>query len=126
MARILVIDDEAMVRLAVGAALRFAGHEVVDASDGETGIDLIQQQRFDLIVTDIRLPGLGGQEVIKALRRVRPECRVIAVGGGGTVTAFGPEAYARQIGADRVLYKPFAVHELNAAVAELLNTTKGG
>ena len=126
MARILVIDDEAMVRLAVGAALRFAGHEVVDASDGETGIALIQQQAFDLIVTDIRLPRLDGQEVIKASRRIQPGCRVIAVGGGGTVAVFGPEAYARQLGADRVLHKPFAVHELNAAVAELLNIAQGG
>ena len=120
MARILVIDDEEIVRRAVVAVLRMAGHDVVEASDGETGIRLIQQHPFDLIITDIRLPGLDGAEVIKALRRVRPESRVIAIGGGDAGTASGLEAFARQLGADRVLHKPFAGQDLKDAVSGLL------
>jgi DNA-binding NtrC family response regulator len=126
MARILLIDDEEMVRLTVGAALRFSGHEVAVAQDGEEGINLFQSEPFDLVVTDMRLPGLNGPEVIKALRALRPEIGVIGIGGGGSVPAFGPEVFAKKIGADRVLAKPFAVQELNTAVAEVLKIAKAG
>ena len=126
MARILVIDDEEMVRQTTCAALQLAGHDVSSAPDGEEGVNLFRQQPFDLVITDIRMPRLSGTEVIKVLRSLRPEIRVIISGGGGSVPAIEPAAFARYVGADCVLQKPFTVQELNIAVAGLVNVAKGG
>ncbi len=79
-----------------------------------------------MVITDIRMPRLSGPEVIKMLRSLRPEIRVIIAGGGGSVPAIEPAAFARHVGADCVLQKPFTVQELNIAVAGLLNVAKGG
>ena len=125
MAQILVIDDEEIVRLTVSATLRHFCHDVSIAADGEEGIKLFRQQRFDLVITDVRMPGLGGPEVIKMLRSIRPGIPIIIIGGGGSVPPVGSEAFATQVGADRVLQKPFTVQELTAAMSELLDHAKG-
>jgi DNA-binding NtrC family response regulator len=124
MAKILMIDDEAIVRLVVSAMLRRFGHEVSTASDGEEGIKLFRQQHFDMVVTDVRMPGLNGPEVIKILRRLRPGIRVILIGGGGSIPPDATEAFAQEVGADRALQKPFGVQELNGVVSELLSDTR--
>jgi CheY-like chemotaxis protein len=126
MARILVIDDEEVVRLTVSASLRHFRHSVSTAADGEEGINLFRKQRFDLVITDVRMPGLSGPEVIKVLRSLRPEVPVIIIGGGGSIPPVGTDAFARQVGADRVLQKPCGVLGLNAAVSELLDNAKVG
>jgi CheY-like chemotaxis protein len=126
MARILVIDDEEVIRLAVGAALRRYGHDVSAAVDGEEGVNLFQRQTFDLVITDVNMPRLNGPEVIKAVRSLRPAIPIIIIGGGGSIPPVGSEQFAQQVGADRVLLKPFAMQQLIAVVSELLNLGKGG
>ena len=70
MARILIAEDEAGVRLLVARALRMEGHEVVMAEDGDMAIDILAEEngRFDLILSDIRMPGLDGLEVARRIR----------------------------------------------------------
>ncbi len=126
MAQILVIDDEDLICRVADRALRLFGHEVVTASDGKKGIDLLQRHPFDLLITDVRMPGISGLDVIKALHALRLKTRVIVMGGDGSVPAFGVDAFARQVGADKVLHKPFGAHELNAAVSALLSSPAGG
>ena len=125
MAQILVIDDEDLICRLADSALRLFGHEVVTASDGRKGVDLLERRPFDLLITDVRMPGMNGLEVIKALHALQLKTRVIVMGGDGSVPAFGAEAFARQVGADCVLHKPFGMQELNAVVSSLVAPAAG-
>jgi two-component system response regulator (stage 0 sporulation protein F) len=71
MPRILVIDDERMVRILLREVLERAGHEVLEATDGAMGLEIFEGEPTDLIITDIRMPGMGGLEFISALRSHR-------------------------------------------------------
>jgi len=126
MARILVIDDEELIRQTVTATLQRFGHTVSAAADGEAGVDLFQREAFELVITDVRMPGMSGPDVIRVLRPLRPGIPIIIIGGGGSIPPVGSESFAREVGADRVLQKPFAMRQLNAAVSELLKTAKAG
>jgi len=121
MTRILLIDDEEQIRATVGALLQASGFEVVAAADGEAGVGLFQQQPFDLVLTDVLMPRMGGAEVIAALRRLRPEIKIIATYGGGRVAGSNPVATAQSLAADRMLAKPFTLAELRAAVAAVMD-----
>jgi CheY-like chemotaxis protein len=82
MARILVIDDERIIRTIVKHALEEDGHEVIEAGDGEEGIQLYRKNPTDLVVTDIIMPRKEGIETIKELRRNYPDIKIIAMSGG--------------------------------------------
>jgi DNA-binding response OmpR family regulator len=120
MARILVIDDEHSIRVLLAAALSRESHSVVTAADGDEGIEKFRSETFDLVITDIRMPGLTGLEVIGVLRGLQPAIRIIIMGGGGSVPPMMPELYARQVGADCALVKPFGIEQLRDRVSTLL------
>ena len=124
MTRILLIDDEEQIRLTIGALLRIAGYDVIAAADGREGLDLFQREPFDLVITDVVMPRMDGAETIAALRRLRPGLKVIATYGGGRISGTNPVATAQRLGADRLLAKPFTAQEINAAIADVLNTEK--
>src|SRR5260370_16043486 len=83
MARILVMDDDGVIRAAVRRILESAGHEVLEAADGAAGLRLHREQGADLVVVDIFMPGRDGVEVIRALRQEAPLAKVVAISGGG-------------------------------------------
>jgi len=96
------------------------GHEVHDASDGGKGLDKFNSDDFDLVITDIVMPGLEGLSFIRELRRVDPETKIIAISGGGRI---GPDTYlplAEDLGAFLSFAKPFKNKELLDGVAEAL------
>jgi DNA-binding response OmpR family regulator len=124
MSRILLVDDEEPVRVTIGALLKTHGHEVVTAVDGKEGVELFGQQTFDLVITDVLMPRMGGAATIAALRRLRPGLKVIAISGARCVSALDSVTTALRLGADRMLFKPFAQDELLAAVSEALNGVK--
>ncbi len=125
MAQILVLDDEDLICRVADRVLRLFGHEVVTASDGKKGVDLLQRRPFDLLITDVRMPGMSGLDVIKALHALHLKTRVIVMGGDGSVPSFGIDEFAHAVGADHVLQKPFGARELNAAVSALLAPAAG-
>jgi DNA-binding response OmpR family regulator len=117
--RVLVIDDDPVARLILGAALRDAGYEVVEANDGAEGISLFRAQSADVVVTDIVMPQHDGLETVRELRQAAPSVWIIVVSG---VTG-GAAEYMRtavRLGADRVLPKPVNPAELLGMVAGLL------
>ncbi len=83
--RILVVDDDDSVRGFMGKALKEVGHVVVEAGDGARAIQLCTEQTFDLVVTDVRMPGMSGLEVLKAVKQGHPETEVIVVTAHATV-----------------------------------------
>jgi CheY-like chemotaxis protein len=119
--RVLVIDDEQIIRDTVRDVLNKYGCAVDTARDGEEAAALVNQQAFDLVLTDIRMPGKTGYEVFRAVREVHPHCPVIFMTGFGydpshSIIRAEPE------GLSAVLFKPFKVDELikevRSAVAE--------
>jgi len=112
MARILVIDDEDLARFTIKDFLENAGHEVVEARDGEEGVHFQKAQPFDLIVTDIIMPKKEGVETIIEIKRDFPEIKIIAISGGGRTRNLDFLELANKFGADRVLAKPFTELEL--------------
>lgn len=112
MARILVIDDEQMVRRLLRRTLENAGHETMDVESGREAIDLLRLQPVDLVITDMLMPEMDGFELMRTLAREHPGIRVLAISGGGRA---GSDAYlpaARVLGAFRTLSKPFGADEL--------------
>jgi CheY-like chemotaxis protein len=112
---VLVIDDEAPVRHLVTTILRRAGHEVVAAASGEDGLAALDAS-YDVVVTDLVMPGVGGLEVMRRARERFPEVGVVLMTGAGNPAQLEK---ARAAGAV-VVEKPFAHATIVDAVAALL------
>ena len=117
MARILVVDDEAMVVNLFEGILRRLGHEVVAASTGRMGIEAYRRHRPMATILDLHLPDMNGIEVLTEIRAVDPCAPVIIWTGAGTEAW---EQQARQRGVTEFLVKGFSLHELGAALQRVL------
>jgi DNA-binding response OmpR family regulator len=119
MPRVLVIDDDGVTRLILGAALREAGYEVEEVGDGAEGVAAFRARPADLVISDLVMPQHGGLETVRELRQTDPRVRILVVSG-----VIGSSAEhlrtAVRLGADRVLPKPVNIKELLAMVAGLL------
>lgn len=120
MVKILVVDDEDLVRFSVRQMLEDEGHQVEEAADGVEGMAKVEGESFDLMITDIVMPRKEGLETISEAKQLRPDLRVIAISGGGPVGRFNYLELAKQFGADEVLAKPFKKQELVAVVNRVL------
>jgi CheY-like chemotaxis protein len=126
MARILVIDDEPAVRRMLREMLEEVGHEVVTAPEGDAALARFRQSPFDLVITDIFMPGREGISTIAELRREHPDLPILALSGGGRPRPLDLASrmdyleVARRHGATRVLRKPVDWEELALTVKELL------
>lgn len=120
MACILVIDDDAYVRLMLRSVLEHEGYEVRDAGNGKEGEKCYRENPVDLVIMDIFMPEKEGLETIMDLKRDFPDVKIIAISGGGQI---GPENYlnmAKDLGAMRIFLKPVERKELLKAIGELL------
>jgi DNA-binding response OmpR family regulator len=122
-ARILIIDDEDQPRRMLQQVLIRAGYEVVEARDGNEGLQLFRTSPTDLIITDILMPEKEGLETIIDLRREFPAVKIIAISGGGRTGNLNFLEVAKRLGAQRTLQKPFELQEMIAAVRDLLQAT---
>ena len=115
--RILVVDDEEMIRFFLTDVLSGEGYEVTTVSDGQEAVTLLEQEGFDLIITDMVMPGLNGIEVLRAAKRIDPQRPVIVITGYPSV-----ETVRRlvKLGADDYVTKPFNVEVIIVTVAKLL------
>jgi DNA-binding NtrC family response regulator len=124
MARILLIDDDDALRTVLRLTLTHLSHTVIEARNGKEGLDLFPQARADLVITDIVMPDVEGFAVLMALRKKDPPVKIIVMSGGGRVSATDYLRIATQLGATKVLAKPFSNAALVAAIDELLSTRK--
>lgn len=120
MARILVIEDEAILRNLLKQVLTHMGHEVEEAGNGHEGIARFRDGDIDLVVTDLIMPEKEGLETIQELKKIRPGAKIIAMSGGGRGSGLDYLVLARQLGADQVLAKPFSNQDLAMAVDGVL------
>jgi GAF domain-containing protein/CheY-like chemotaxis protein len=114
--RVLVIDDEPFVRDTLGEILRQQHHDVVVADDGASGLARFSEGAFDLVMTDLAMPGMSGWQVARAVKAVRPQVPVVLV------TGWGVEVHADELhthGVDRVMTKPFRFEDVQQVVASV-------
>jgi DNA-binding response OmpR family regulator len=117
--KILVIDDEYLVRYTLARLLRAKGYEVVTAADGERGMTVFRSAAPDLVITDIIMPEQEGIETIRLMRRERPDAKIIAISGGARFGDLDVLEIARKLGADDVIPKPFDAAELLSRISQL-------
>ena len=117
MASILIVDDELSMREFLRILLEKEGHEVATAANGNVALELSGRQTFDLVVTDIRMPGMTGLELLAQLKHARPETGVIMI----TAFASPDDAVAAmKNGAFDYITKPFNVDEIKTVVRSAL------
>ena len=132
MISILLIDDEKDVRDAVAQILSRAGYRVETTDNAEMGLAMLEENDFDLLITDIIMPGIDGVQAIKAVREKNKKMKILAISGGGNfgLKDYEPQAIkttaylqaAADAGADSILTKPFTRVELVELVSNLLQT----
>jgi CheY-like chemotaxis protein len=119
MAKILIAEDERDIRDLVAFTLRFAGHEVFTAANGEEAVDLAPKVNPDIILMDVRMPRMTGYEACKVMKQ-NPDLKDIPV---VFLSAKGQEAEIQQgldAGAEEYLLKPFAPDQLTSHVKAIL------
>ncbi|MCB1886077.1 MAG: response regulator [Rhodocyclaceae bacterium] len=119
MTRILLVDDDELVRYALAKALRRAGHEVLEAASGEGVPARVEAESIEILITDLVMPDQEGIGLIRELRAVSATLPIIAISGGGRVSGEQYLRMAARLGADATLAKPFDHKELLALVARL-------
>ena len=116
--RILVVDDEAPLLMTLVANLELEGFDVKEASSAEHALQLIAEHDFDVVLSDIKMPGMNGVDLCREIRRRRPDLPVILM------TAFTVEGLVREAvneGALMVIPKPFAIEHLVRLLFSAMN-----
>jgi two-component system, chemotaxis family, chemotaxis protein CheY len=110
--RVLVVDDDADLRLVLRLALEAAGYAVEVAASGAEALRLQRERPADILITDIFMPDSDGFEAIEAFRREFPGTRIVAMSGGAQRAKLDYLASARLVGADATLQKPVEIETL--------------
>jgi two-component system, OmpR family, KDP operon response regulator KdpE len=120
-ARVLIVDDEASIRHALRATLHPMGFEVEEASNGEAALGLVHDGRFDVVLLDINMPGMGGIRACQEMRRLVPGLGIVMV----TVReSEDDKVQALDAGADDYVTKPFGVRELGARIRAAIRRSR--
>jgi two-component system chemotaxis response regulator CheY len=117
MAKVLVVDDSAFLRMRNAAMVKELGHEVIEAGDGQQAVDAYKAHRPDAVLMDITMPGMDGLEALKAILALDPAARV------AMVTAMGQQSIVMEAiksGARDFVVKPFEAERVKTALAKLV------
>lgn len=123
MARILIADDEALVRNTLRRILELDGHAVIEAENGERALELFREDPCDLVIADLFMPVMDGLELLNELSQKFPDAKLIAI--SGSVYERRPRflEIAGRIQSVRTLAKPFTASDVTAIVTETLSET---
>lgn len=113
--RILIVDDEVLVRDFLAETLKRKKLEIVTAESGEKGLEVLKNQTFDLIITDMKMPGMSGLEFLKKVKEKTPETLVMVVTAYGSIEN---AVEAMKLGAFNYLIKPFSPDTIEAVIAK--------
>lgn len=121
--KILIIDDEVHILLMLKKMLERAGYTVDIASNGLEGLDLFRRDQPDLVITDIIMPEKEGLETIREMKKEAPQLKILAMSGGGKISADNYLDTAKIFGASGIIEKPFNQSRLLSMVEEQMNKT---
>jgi DNA-binding NtrC family response regulator len=119
MLRVLVVDDEAVIRESLRRSLEKEGCRVETAPGGHVGLELMQEREFDIVLTDLKMPGMGGMDVLKAIKVLQPDVPVIIITGYSTVDT---AVEAMKNGASDYVAKPFSPEQI---IGKIRNAREG-
>lgn len=118
-ARVLVIDDDTLVRRTMCAALKKLGYITTEAATGSEGVAEYMKGRHDIVITDVMMPDKNGLQAITEIRAVNPAVKIVAMSGGGTNNDGNYLELARDVGALATLAKPFTADDIAQVLAQL-------
>ena len=119
--KIMIVDDEADVLDLCSRVLKFDGYQVETASNGYEAIETAQQEHFDLLLTDIKMPGMDGLEIAQTLKKSYPHLICVTMTGYSTIDMV---IEALKLGVDEFITKPFTPKELSKVIAKALETER--
>ncbi|MEA3279177.1 MAG: response regulator [Thermodesulfobacteriota bacterium] len=122
--KLLLIDDEEGIRKLLSISLKSDGYDVVTAENGEHGLNLFQKELFSIVLTDIKMPGMDGIQVLKEIKKINPDTEVIVITGHGDMES---AVQSLHLGASDFINKPVSDHILSVALEraeERLKTKK--
>ncbi len=115
--KILFVEDDPMNRRVVGEMLKAARIEMFEAEDALTGLDMIEQNEFDLVLMDLRMPGMDGLEAIRHIRNRKDDKRLIPIIVVTADTAMDLRGECLDKGADEFMIKPVEIRALFETIA---------
>ena len=116
MKKILIIDDEEIVRMSCERALQIENFQTAVASSGMEGLEILEKEPFDLVLLDLKMPDMDGMEVLAKIKSSWPDINVIMISGYSTVDT---AVQALRSGAVNFIQKPFAPDTLFSAIQEV-------
>src|SRR5271166_3436821 len=118
MPTLLIVEDEAKMRRLLELNLAEEGYTVLTAADAEAGLNILRQEKIDLIVTDLKLPGMNGLEFLQAVKRTNATLPVVVMTAYGTVET---AVEAMKAGASDYVLKPFSLSEMRMVIHKELD-----
>lgn len=114
---ILIVDDEEHTRLGYAEVLRLEGYSIDVAENGKVALKKMEEQNFDVIVTDLRMPEMDGMALISSIREIKKEQKVIIITAFGTFKTY---KQAKDVGVTVFLNKPVRAKDLKEAVSQIM------
>lgn len=118
---LLIVDDERAIRLSLRTILENFGFDIVEAARGEEALSLVRSSRFDAVLLDINMPGIGGIEVCRMMRKASPRLPIVMLTVQGSEDR---KVEALDAGADDYITKPFQLRELTARLRAAVRRNK--
>jgi len=118
--RILVVDDQESMRSLLKDMLDVIGYDVMLAEGGEEALHLMESNQFDLVLTDLNMPGMDGTALLRAIKSTRAELPVVIITGYGT---FHTEKRVMREGANGYISKPCTLSKIEATLASVFSAT---
>lgn len=115
---ILVVDDDELLRNELSEWLTREGYDATSTGSGETAVDMVKTQDFNLILTDLKMPGMNGLDVLKAVKKIRPSVHMIMITAYGTIDT---AVEAMKIGADDYICKPFEMDQMRSVIENMIS-----
>jgi two-component system response regulator (stage 0 sporulation protein F) len=111
--KILIVDDQFGIRILLNEVFQKEGYETFQAANGVQALDILQKHTPDLVLLDMKIPGMDGIEILKRMKRIDPEIRVIIMTAYGELDMIQE---AKDLGAITHFAKPFDIDDIRAAV----------
>ena len=119
----MIVDDEQGIRDLLSFELGSKGYEVVTAQEGSEALERFKKEKFDLVITDLKMPGMDGIALLEALKKIDPQIKVVLITGFGTIETV---VAAIKKGAYDFIRKPFELKEIFSLVEKVLSKKEGG